>query len=125
MRKVRPIKIASCVGASADRAHGVARARAHGRLRARRRGAARVRRVFRRRARLPRSELHPEPAGLGRATLTLMSGGKGGGMSNVLLYGATGFSGGLIAAVGKARGMTKWGNDFRMTLAARDGAKLR
>ena len=46
-------------------------------------------------------------------------------MSNVLLYGATGFSGGLIAAVGKARGMTKWGNDFRMTLAARDGAKLR
>jgi len=46
--------------------------------------------------------------------------------SNIMLYGATGFSGGLIAAEGKANGMSKQGaGDCRMTLAARDGARLR
>jgi short subunit dehydrogenase-like uncharacterized protein len=44
---------------------------------------------------------------------------------NVLLYGATGFSGGLIAAEAAARGMSKHGrDDCRMILAARDGARL-
>jgi len=45
--------------------------------------------------------------------------------SDILVYGATGFNGGLIAAEGKVRGMTRWGNDCRLTLAARDGAELR
>jgi short subunit dehydrogenase-like uncharacterized protein len=46
---------------------------------------------------------------------------------NVLLYGATGFSGRLIAAEGAARGMSKKvaRGDCRMTLAARDGRRLR
>ena len=45
---------------------------------------------------------------------------------NVLLYGATGFSGRLIAAEGAARGMSKKKarGDCRMTLAARDGHRL-
>ncbi len=50
-----------------------------------------------------------------------MSQGKG----NILLYGATGFNGGLIAAEGKARTMTRSGNELRLTLAARDGDDLR
>jgi short subunit dehydrogenase-like uncharacterized protein len=57
-----------------------------------------------------------------------MSAGKEGAMNqnNIMLYGATGFSGGLIAAEGKANGMSKQGaGDCRMTLAARDGARLR
>jgi saccharopine dehydrogenase (NAD+, L-lysine-forming) len=47
--------------------------------------------------------------------------------SNILLYGATGFSGGLIAAEGKARGMSKKESTSgcRMTLAARDAGRLR
>jgi short subunit dehydrogenase-like uncharacterized protein len=45
---------------------------------------------------------------------------------NVLLYGATGFSGGLIAAEGRERGMSRSdGGEFRMVLAARNGAELR
>ena len=47
------------------------------------------------------------------------------GEGNILLYGATGFSGGLIAAEGKFRGMTRSGNECRLTLAARDGDDLR
>jgi hypothetical protein len=57
-----------------------------------------------------------------------MSAAKEGAMnqSNIMLYGATGFSGGLIAAEGKANGMSNEGaGDCRMTLAARDGARLR
>lgn len=46
--------------------------------------------------------------------------------SNIMLYGATGFSGGLIAAEGKRIGMSnERAGDCRMTLAARDGARLR
>ena len=48
---------------------------------------------------------------------------QGGG--NILLYGATGFSGALIAAEGETRGMTRQGNVCRMTVAARDGRELR
>jgi short subunit dehydrogenase-like uncharacterized protein len=45
---------------------------------------------------------------------------------NILLYGATGYSGRLIAAEGMAAGMSdvQAVGDFRMILAARDGAKL-
>jgi short subunit dehydrogenase-like uncharacterized protein len=53
-----------------------------------------------------------------------MGAGKEGLMnrSNILLYGATGFSGGLIAAEGKSK---HGASDCRMILAARDGARLR
>jgi short subunit dehydrogenase-like uncharacterized protein len=53
-----------------------------------------------------------------------MGAGKEGPMnrSNILLYGATGFSGGLIAAEGKSKHEA---GDCRMILAARDGARLR
>jgi short subunit dehydrogenase-like uncharacterized protein len=46
---------------------------------------------------------------------------------NILLYGATGFSGRLVAAEGKAMGMSRQNarGDCRMILAARDGAPLR
>ena len=45
---------------------------------------------------------------------------------NVLLYGATGYSGGLIATEGKERGMSKQdGGNFKMILAARNGTELR
>jgi short subunit dehydrogenase-like uncharacterized protein len=46
---------------------------------------------------------------------------------NVLVYGATGFSGRLIAAEGKAMGMSKRGARLgcRMILAGRDGSRLR
>jgi short subunit dehydrogenase-like uncharacterized protein len=57
-----------------------------------------------------------------------MSAAKEGAMnqSNIMLYGATGFSGGLIAGEGKATGMSREGaGDRRMILAARDGARLR
>src|SRR6185295_9007995 len=45
---------------------------------------------------------------------------------NVLLYGATGYSGGLIATEGKERGMsTRDGCNFQMILAARNGTEVR
>lgn len=46
---------------------------------------------------------------------------------NILVYGATGYSGQLIAAEGKAAGMSsaRPDGDFRMILAARDTAMLR
>jgi short subunit dehydrogenase-like uncharacterized protein len=46
---------------------------------------------------------------------------------NILLYGATGYSGKLIAVEGKARFMSaqNGGSEYRMILAARDGAQLR
>ncbi|MGH9676328.1 MAG: saccharopine dehydrogenase NADP-binding domain-containing protein, partial [Candidatus Acidiferrum sp.] len=46
---------------------------------------------------------------------------------NILLYGATGYSGRLIAAEGKAMGMSRQNarGDCGMILAARDGAPLR
>jgi short subunit dehydrogenase-like uncharacterized protein len=47
------------------------------------------------------------------------------GEGNILLYGATGFSGALIAAEGETRGMTRQGNVCRMTVAARNGRELR
>ncbi len=57
-----------------------------------------------------------------------MSAAKGGGMSrgegNILVYGATGFNGSLVAAEG-AREMARLGNKIRFTLAARDGENLR
>ena len=46
------------------------------------------------------------------------------GEGNILLYGATGFNGRLIAAEG-AREMARTGSKIRLTLAARDGDNLR
>jgi short subunit dehydrogenase-like uncharacterized protein len=65
---------------------------------------------------------------MGAQALALMGVQEEGAMTRkkVLLYGATGFTGGLIAAEGAKRGMSRRGRgECLMTLAARDGRCLR
>ena len=96
----------------------------------RRRGALRVRSVLRRRAGQPRPRLHAQPADLGAAALALTVAAGGAAMSRtILLYGATGFSGRLIAA--EVASTAAWrivrltkAPEIRMILAGRDGDAL-
>src|SRR5690606_7313036 len=110
-----------CTGARAAGTrglHGICPRRSS---RSRGRGPVRVRPIFRRRPGQSRPAFPARLVDLGHATLALTPGKL---MSyNILLYGATGYSGRLIAAE-----LKRWNDatgDYRVVLAARDGERLK